>query len=202
MRKVILVVIGTLCIALATVSNCFALVTATKTFTLSATVPGATGISITAYNVDTATGNATLVSGLSLGYDPLTFDPVNNIWKADHYFYINVQATGGPGTPTTTLTYAEGANPNGTGHGLGWKGNLSYNKVSSTGAVTPLAAHPTENFKDVNGDIVLASELAGGFYFRGYLGLNTGAMGGFEPFTNADAAGVYDGTLLVSATMP
>ncbi|MFA6378423.1 MAG: hypothetical protein WCX16_01395 [Candidatus Omnitrophota bacterium] len=201
MKKTIVVFAGIAVVILATALNCFAL-TEQKTFTLSATVPAVTSISIDAYNVNTVSGVATLESGTSLGFDPLTLDPVNNIYTADHYFYVNVQAVGG--TPTTTLTFTQGANPNSTvgGNGLGWKGALTYTKVVGT-TVTDLTAHPKELFANVAGDVVAPSEITGGF-FRAYLGLNTGTAmpAGGEIFNPADKPGLYDGTLLVSATIP
>lgn len=206
MKKGIVVLIGIAIGIFATALNSFAAISAQKTFTLSATVPSATSIAIDAYSVDTATSNVTPVAGTSLGFDPLTLDPVNSIYTADHFFYVNVQASGGAGIPTTTLTFTQGANPNSGvgGNGLGWKGALTYTKVdTASGNVTDLAAHPKELFKDVTGDVVLPSELTGG-YFRAYLGLNTGTgmPTGGEMFSPTDKPGLYDGTLLVSATIP
>jgi hypothetical protein len=196
-------VIGLLAVIvfMAAASNCFAL-TENKTFTLSASVPTVSSISITAYSVDVATGNASLMTGTALGFSPLTFDPLNSVWVANHFFYVNVETAGGVGTPATTLTFTQGLNPNGTGHGLGWKGAVTYTKVVA-GVPTEITAHPKELFKDVSSDVVTAAQVSGG-YFRAYLGLNTGGLGmptGGEPFTSADVAGSYEGTLLVSATV-
>lgn len=205
MKKITLIITLLLGVILIAAPVSFAQVNATKTFTVSATIPGATGISINAYNV-TGNNNPVLVSGLNLSFDPLTYDPVNYIYMPDHYFYIDVQATGGPGTPTTTLTFAQGSNPNAanSGNGLGWKGALTYAKVDSLGVVNLLPTHPKELFKDVNGDVVLPAELGAGSFFRAYLGLNVDSTmpAGGEMFTLNDAAGVYDGTLLVTATIP
>ncbi len=206
MKKIMAIFAGVAFMTVATAFNAFAALSAQKTFTLSATVPSATSIAIDAYSVDVATSNATPVSGTSLGFDPLTLDPVNNIYTANHFFYVNVQASGGAGIPTTTLTFTQGANPNSSvgGNGLGWKGALTYTKVeTATGNVTDLPAHPKELFKDVSGDVVLPAELTGG-YFRAYLGLNTGTgmPSGGEIFNPNDKPGLYDGTLLVSATIP
>ena len=205
MKKVTLImtiVIGILAIAS---SVCFAQ-SAQKTFNLSATVPQATGIAITPYQVDTASGSATIVAGLNLSFDPLTYDTINEIWVPDHYFYINVEALGGVGTPTTTITYTEGTNPNaaGGGNGLGWKGNLDYTKVDyATGSVDPITGHPKELLKDVSGDVIGVGDLPNA-YLRLFTGVNTGDSGtpaGGEVFSNADEPGTYDGSLLVSATI-
>ena len=179
-------------------------VTDSKTFTVSASIPTASGIAITAYKVNPTTNAFTLEPGLALNFNPLAFDSVNKIYTAAHIFAIDVAASGGAGTPTTTLTYTEGANPNGVGHGLGWKSEAAFVKV--VGATeSPMGTHPKSLLKDVSGDQVLASEVSGGF-LRVYLGLVSGnpasTPAGGEPFTNADQAGTYDGTLLVSATVP
>lgn len=205
MKKILSMVAIMIGVVVIATSSCFAAVNASKTFTLSATIPGATGISINAYSV-TGSNNPVLMSGLDLSFDPLTYDPANYIYYPDHFFYIDVQATGGPGTPTTTLTFSQGSNPNAAngGNGLGWKGALTYTKVDTVGAVTSLPTHPKELFKDVNGDVVLPAELGTGTFFRAYLGLNIDSSmpTGGEMFTMSDAPGLYDGTLLVSATIP
>jgi hypothetical protein len=205
MKKIVVALVIVAFIPLATVSNCFA-ISAEKTFTLSATVPTATSIAINAFKVNVDTGIASPESGTSLGFDPLTLDPVNNIYTSDYFFYVNVQASGGAGIPTTTLTFTQGANPNNPlgGHGLGWKGALTYTKVDGTGVATDLTAHPKELFKDVSGDVVLPAEVGTGYYFRAYLGLNTGTAmpSGGEIFNPTDQPGLYDGTLLISATIP
>ncbi len=202
MKKVILILAVIAFVAVATASHCFAL-KEEKTFTLSASIPLAQSISINPYSVDTATGVETPVTGTALGFDPMTFDPENEIWTPDHYFFVDVVTAGGAGTPTTTLTFTQGQNPNGAmGNGLGHKGNVSYTKVVD-GIPVEIPTHPKELFKDVSADTILPSELTGG-YFRAYLGINTGDSGtptGGEVFSNGDAAGTYDGTLLISATL-
>lgn len=205
MKKLILTIALMLGVVFVAAPNGLAAINASKTFTLSATIPGATGISINAYNV-TGSNPPVLMSGLDLSFDPLTYDPLNYIYYPDHYFYIDVQATGGPGVPTTTLTFTQGSNPNAatSGNGLGWKGALTYTKVDTAGAVTNLPTHPKELFKDVSGDVVLPSDLGTGTFFRAYLGINIDATmpTGGEMFTMSDTPGLYDGTLLVSATIP
>ena len=175
-----------------------------KTFTVSASVPSATGIAINAYKVNPATNAFTAVAGLDLSFDPLSFDDINSIYVSDHIFAIDVSADGGAGTPTTTFTYTEGANPNGAGHGLGWKSAAAFVKVTGS-TEADLGSHPKALLKDVSGEQVLDTEVSGG-YLRVYLGILTGepaaTPAGGEPFTNADQSGTYDGTLLVSATIP
>lgn len=178
--------------------------TDSETFTVSASIPSANSISFSAYKVNPATNAFTAEPGLSLSFNPLGFDPVNKIYTAPYIFAIDITASGGAGTPSTTFTYTEGANPNGTGHGLGWKSEAAFVKVTGNTEAN-MGSHPKALLKDLSGDTVLAAQVAGGF-LRVYLGLVSGNPAstptGGEPFTNADQPGTYDGTLLVSATIP
>ena len=92
----------------------------TVSFLVSASVPLATGVTITASQVDSATNAFTTVAGTTLSFDPMTYDTTNNIYLPNHYFAIDVGAVGGAGAPDVTVTYVEGANPNGATNGLGW----------------------------------------------------------------------------------
>ena len=55
-----------------------------QTFTVSATVPSASSVSITPSSVNSTTNVFTTVSGTSLSFDPLNFDinNANNIFKS------------------------------------------------------------------------------------------------------------------------
>ena len=65
-------------------------------FLVSATIPTASGITVTATEVDSATG--VFGSAVSeLNFDPMIFDPVNGIYLPDHFFAIDVGVTGGAG---------------------------------------------------------------------------------------------------------
>ncbi|MBF0485669.1 MAG: hypothetical protein HQL16_04040 [Candidatus Omnitrophica bacterium] len=181
-------------------------VSATKTFGVSATVPLATGITINASSVNSTTHAFTAVTGTALGFEPLAFNNTNSIWLPDHYFAIDVGTSGGAGVPTVIVTYVEGTNPNGTGHGLGWKSTLTFVKVVGT-TETVLAAHGKKMLKDLSGETVASTELTGA-YLRMYLGVVAKDPAAIpldpatsEPFTNADAAGSYTGSLTVSATV-
>ena len=193
-------VFGLLSLALTSLS--YAL-TGSKTFTLSASVPAATGIAINASKVDSASNQFSAVAGTALTFNPLIFNSVNGVYLPDHYFAIDIGASGGAGTPDATVTYTEGANPNNPGHGLGWKASATFVKVQGT-TETQLAAHgPKKLLKSVNGETISFVEVVGGF-LRIYVGINSGdvstpATG--EPFTNGDKSGTYDGTLFISATV-
>jgi len=189
-------------VALVASSVCFAQ-TAEKIYNLSAEIPDATGVSITASRI---VGTTWTPASTSLTYD-MNYDTTNEVWLATEYYAVDVAPTGGTGNPQTTVTFLQGYNPNGgTAHGLGVKGAANF--VSVTGPTgsqteTALPAHPKEIFSTVN-ETINPSELNGGF-LRMYFGINTGDAStptNGEVFTNADAPGSYEGTMTVSATLP
>ncbi len=175
-----------------------------QTYTLSAAVPAASGIGFTASSVNATTGVFTPVAGAALTFNPMAFDATNQIWLPNHYFALDISATGGAGSTDATFKYTEGANPNAPAHGLGWKSAATFVRVNGT-IETPLTGHGTNGkklLKDVLSEHIIPTELVGG-RLRAYLGVNTGdattpATG--EVFSNADRAGTYAGTLLISAT--
>jgi len=179
----------------------------TKTFTLSASVPKATSVAITASKVVGTT--FTTMTGTALSFDPMTFQTTSKIWLPAHYFAVDIApSNGGSAGTNVTVNYTEGANPNGTGgHGLGWKSTATFMKVVGT-TETALTIHgPKKMLKDVIGENILPGEVAGG-YLRVYLGIVTKDKAAAyqdpstsEPFTNADAPGVYDGTITFTATV-
>jgi hypothetical protein len=185
---------------------------AQTTFTVSATVPLATSITMTVNSIN-STGSAvfTPVSGTALSFDPMTFNSTNGIYVPNHYYSIDIATASGAGTPDTTVTYTEGANPNGATNGLGFKATATFAKEVYTGASTP----PTETitslgkirFTDLNGTHEPFSAIAPG-WLRIYLGVWTGETttapidpANGQPFTNADAAGAYSGTLTITSTI-
>jgi hypothetical protein len=183
------------------------------TFTVSATVPTATGVSITVASVNSATNVfTTLASGTTaLSFDPMTLNTTNNIYLPNKFYALNFGVSNGAGTPDVSVTYTEGANPNGATNGLGFKSTATFAKevVSTTGATTEtlLTAHgPKKRLIDLAAEHVTFTELAGGF-LRIYLGVWTGStvapadpVNG-KPFSNADAPGAYTGSLVVTAVV-
>lgn len=177
---------------------------ATVDFAVSATVPAATGVSIVATEVDSATGNfGSTVTALD--FNPLTFDATNGIYLPNHFFAIDVAATGGAGNPDTVVSYAEGSKPAGQTDGLGLRTQAAFVKVT-TGGEQALASHPKSTLTGiVGGESIDDTELVGGF-LRVYVGIITGddanilSQGG-APFTNGDQSGNYTGTLTVTATV-
>jgi hypothetical protein len=182
------------------------------TFTVSATLDPATGVTITASSVVKGPPIVfTKLTGTSLSFDPLTFDPLNSIWLPNHFFAIDVAPSGGGGSVSTAVTYTEGNNPNSatTGHGLGYKSTATFVKVSGTPAseaVLTSISGGKMRLIDLHAQPIASSLVAGG-YLRIYVGIvakDPAAVpldpANSEPFTNADAAGPYNGQLLVSAT--
>ena len=179
-------------------------------FTVSATIPAATGVNIVATQVN-ASDNKFGQQVSALDFDPMTLNTKFGVFFPDHYFAIDVGASGGAGNPNVTVSYTEGAKPVGQVNGLGFKTQATFVKITGGPAPedqveTALAAHPKQPLKElIGGEIVSASEIAGGF-LRLYVGVISGddaavtALGG-EPFTLADRPGPYTGTLTVSATL-
>jgi len=185
---------------------------APTTFTVSATVPSATGIGVAVSNVN-STSNAftTEATGTTaLSFDPMTFNTTNNIYLPNHYFALDFSVSGGSGSPDVTVSYNEGSNPNGTTNGLGYKSTATFAKEVSNGTTTAetfLTAHgPKKRLIDLSGEHVAYTEVAGGF-LRIYLGVWTGTTTApadptnGQPFTAADGAGVYTGSLVVTAVV-
>lgn len=177
---------------------------ATTNFLVSASVPAATGVTIAASRVDAATNAFTPVVGTNLSFDPMTFEAVNQIYLPDHFFAIDVGAVGGAGSPSVNVSYTEGLNPNSPAKGLGWHGTATFVRVETASEV-PLTAHgPQKLLKDLTGESITPAEQAGGF-LRIYAGIVTGdasTPAGGVPFTNGDQPGAYNGTLVVTATVP
>ena len=180
-------------------------------FTVSASIPAATGISIVATQVNSA-NNQFGAQVTALDFNPMAFNATNKVWLPDHYFAIDVGATGGAGNPNITVKYAEGAKPVGQPNGLGFKSIATFVKITGGPAPadqiqTDLAAHPKKPLKNITaGEVIGNAEIAGGF-FRVYIGIYPGgdaalAALGAEPFTNGDKSGNYDGTLTITAVLP
>lgn len=189
-------------------SDSMALTSSTE-FVVSATVPSATGISITATQVDSATDTFGAQVN-ELNFDPMTFNALNSIWLPDHYFAVDVGSTGGAGSPDVVVTYGNEASPAGQIKGLGFKSTATFVKITGpegSQTETPLVTHgPKKLLASLAGENITSAELATGF-LRTYVGIFPGddaailADGG-EPFTNADMPGLYQGTLTFTATIP
>lgn len=210
MRKLFLFVLGALFVA----TPAFAIVTS-KTFLLQANIPAATGSQINAFSINgTGTPVFTPVAGTTLSFNTgptMPFDVPAGIYIPDHYFAIDVAGSGGAGSPDVTVTYSGDTKPAGQTTGLGVKATATFVKVSGSGATATetgiTTAGPKKRLIDVN-QTILKTAYAGGF-LRIYLGVVTKDPAATfpdpansEPFTNADVAGAYAGTFLISATVP
>jgi len=183
------------------------------TFTVSATVPGATGISITVSSVN-STSNVftTLAPGTTaLTFDPMTFNAPLGIYLPNHYYALDFGTSGGGGTPDVTVTYSEGANPNGSSNGLGTKSTATFAKevTGSGGSTTETFLNdqgPKQLLVNLNAQHVPFTDVVGGF-LRIYLGVWTGSQvapadpAAGKPFSNGDAPGVYSGSLVATAVV-
>jgi len=207
MKKVLGVILGGLFLFQA--GTVWATVT---TFTVSATVPTATSVTI---NVDSVNANTNVFSLLAAGttalsFDPMTYNTTNGIYLPSIYYALNFGVNGGAGEPDVTVTYNEGTNPNGATNGLGYKTTATFAKeVVANGATTEtfLTNHgPKKRLIDLSGEHVSYSELAGA-YLRIYLGVWTGSTvspadpSNGQPFSNSDAPGTYTGSLVVTAVV-
>ena len=155
---------------------------ASTAFTMSATVPLATGISIVVDSVNaTGTPVFTPVTGTALSFDAgagMVFNSTNNIYLPSVYYALNISASGGSGLPDTTVTYAEGTNPNGTSTtqlGLGTKTTATF--AQELGAVETILPLGKKRLIDLTGTVghQAYTGLATGSYLRVYVGVWTGS---------------------------
>jgi hypothetical protein len=178
-----------------------------QTFTLSASLPAATSVGLTASRVASASGAFTAVTGTSLSFDPMTFQTALGIWLPDHFFAIDIAPVGGAGGTDVVVTYTEGANPNPVGHGLGVKSTATFVKVVGK-TETGLTTHgPKKILSALSGEHVLPAEITGGF-LRVYLGIVAKDPAALfqdpatsEVFTTTDRAGTYTGTIVFTGTI-
>lgn len=186
-----------------------------KTFSIQANIPAATGSNITASSVNAATGAFTPLAPTvtTLSFNTGATIPFNSslgIYTPNQFFALDIAGAGGAGNPDVTFTYSGDTKPAGQVSGLGVKSTATFVKVTgATGAQTEtVLANGKKRLIDVTGESVLKTAYAGGF-LRVYVGIVTKDPtatpldpANSEPFTNADAPGAYSGTLLVSATVP
>ncbi len=169
-------------------------------FMATAFVPTVSGTTMSAYKV--TGGSAQLLNDVLFDFGTLLYDGQNQVWYAPSYFYITVAAVQGV-SPNVTVSYKEGANPNGNqNHALGAKVVLTFTRLTATGQQNLMASHPSQALKDIGLVTVTPAEL-GGDSLDIALGIYRGfpVVAGAEPFTNADTPGAYTGTLTVTSTV-
>lgn len=179
------------------------------TFQISVDIPAATSIGIVANQIDTVSGVWTKVPSSNLSFGMQTLNSALGIYTGTKYFAVDIAPVGSTANMQVGVSYQEGSNPNGTGHGLGWKGTATFVKTSGSGNNTTdqlLTNHGKKLFKDLNNETITSAEILGG-WSRVYLGLNTGDPNATPPepaqaelFTPLDKPGNYNGTILITAT--
>ncbi len=105
------------------------------TFGVGATVPAATSVSIFANNIP-ATGpdagipdGVNILSGSSLTFNNMAYNS-DSIFLPDNFYHIVVVPQGSVATSmVTTVSYTEGANPNGVSNGLGSHATATFVEV-------------------------------------------------------------------------
>lgn len=185
-------------------------------FVVSADVPPATGVSISATE-NHMEGSTEVFGPTVIAFDfnnasgHLDLDTVNGIYTSDHFFTIDVAAIGGAGSPNVTVSYGSESNPVGQTKGFGFKSTATFNKVTGGPAPsdqvdTTMGTHGTKLLNQISGgEFISNTDLLGGF-LRIRVGVYDGAnsalnTAGGEPFTNADISGPYSGVVTVTATL-
>jgi hypothetical protein len=181
-------------------------------YQISAKVPLATSVDIVANKVVAATDDGwTPVTGtFDFGNLELATYDGFQVFEPKNYFVIDISAKGA-GTPKNTqIKYKEGAAvPGATGsQTLGNRANISFMSAEFK-PLTPKKPGETEIMPKKLLS-ALTSEVAitesqikskNGTWLRVYVGLNNGKTTGMDPFTTADPAGTYTGTLTVTSSM-
>ena len=181
---------------------------AAQTLTVSATVPQATGISITVTPVNATTNvfGTPSTSATTLPFGTLTYNAANGIYLPSQYFAIDLGSTGGAGSPIVAVTYVEGTNPNLVAtNGLGTKTTATFALEQYTSPTTsPIETISTLGKKrliDLTGTAGEVATIPSGDWERVYVGVWTGSTtapadpSNGKPFVNTDNAGTYTGTL-------
>jgi hypothetical protein len=192
---------------------------AATTFTVSATVPLATGVGFTVSSVNASTNVFTTEPPgfTALNFGTLVYTNVGTagapsyIFLPSVYYAIDIAVTGGAGAPDTTVSYTAGSVPTGATSTLGVKGTAMFVKEVYTGPNTP----PTESsfglakqrFVDLSALHIPYTDVTNG-WLRAYIGIWNGNTTqtypdptNGQPFTAADAAGTYTGTLTFTETV-
>ncbi|MCD4779416.1 MAG: hypothetical protein K8S27_02555 [Candidatus Omnitrophica bacterium] len=182
-----------------------------QTFTVAAEVPVATSATFSVSRVTNA-GNTWTAHGTNLDFGALVLvdvaaagDPPQYVFLADDVFYAIDIGSNGVGNPDIDISYLDTANPNGTpgdNTGLEVHGSVSWAQViqGTPDTVNVLGGSNYGTTNSVSGEITDESIATG--FFRVMVGMATGdeIYGPLAPFSPADAAGIYSGTLTLTAT--
>jgi hypothetical protein len=127
------------------------------------------------------------------------------IYLPANYYAVSVGTTGGAGTPTVDVTYTEGSNPNGSTNGLGYKTTATFVTANPTTNAETISSLGKQRLIDLTGNAGYLATIPTGQYEKVYVGVWTGSTtapadpSNGQPFSNADAAGTYTGTLTFTA---
>jgi hypothetical protein len=197
-----------------------------QSLTVSASIPAASGLSLTIVPVTNTGAGGSPVFGTALTTNTIPFGNLKfdttvpagstqpiNIWDSSTYYAVNIGTTGGAGTPVVNVSYTEGtgtacpniaANLSSTLGCLGTKTTATFDVVNPS--VTPntdtavVGPVPLISLASGTSGELSANQIPAGDFERVYVGVWTGptpAAG--KPFTNADAPGTYSGTLTFTA---
>lgn len=186
-------------------------------FEITANIPAATGVSITASQFassdDAFEGIVT-----EFNFNPMTFDDGLGVWLPNHYYAVDVGVIGGAGTTDVNFKYAEIVTDRPVGQpadgSFGHRSTAAFFRVlggpapeDQTQENLPIAGGSKQLLKNFIGAgvDVPGGDLNGGF-FRVFVGVYPGGDGAIEsdggaPFTNADVPGLYKGTVTITATV-
>ncbi len=178
--------------------------------TVSATIPNASGLQLTVTPVNASSGTAgtSSTSATTIPFGTLVFNTANNIYEPTNYYTVGIGTTGGAGTPTVSVTYTEGTNPNNPGtstNGLGTKATATFITVASNGAQT-VSSLGKKRLIDLTGTAGAMGTPPAGSSEQVDVGIWTGSTtapadpSNGTPFSNTDVAGTYTGTLTFTAT--
>ncbi len=189
-------------------------------FTVSASVPLSTGITMTVNKVTVGTtGGVTFVAQpagtTNLPFGTLTLNTTTNTYAdgapgATFYWAIDLTPSNGSGVAQPTVGYTETTSlPAGQTQGLGSRAGIQFAKVTNSTIETAISGEHYTLAALGSGVTVPYTDAAGGF-MRMDIGLCTGntntANGAVDPtgclpFSPADLPATYSGTLSVTAAV-
>ena len=125
-----------------------------------------------------------------------------------NYYTVAIGTTGGAGAPVVNVTYSEGTNPNNPGtstNGLGVKTTATFVTVNPSNNAETISSLGKKRLIDLTGTAGQLTNIPRGQFEKVYVGIWTGSTtapadpSNGAPFTNADVAGTYTGTLTFTA---
>jgi len=192
-------------------------------FDITANIPTATGVSITATEVDSAS-NVFGSTVTEFNFNPMVFNTALGIFLPDHFYAVDVGVIGGAGATDVHFEYSEGPTDRPTGQpasgSFGFRSTATFVRILGG----PLPADQTQEFLPISGGTnestqllknfigagvdIDGADLNGGF-FRVFVGVYPGgningvdiAADGGAPFTNSDVPGLYKGLVTITATV-